>query len=266
MPPYRNDLWARTMRIVFITQDDPFYLGESFESLLSNLPAGVTPAAGCILNFTPYNKNESLLKKIGRTCKVFGVVFLAQYLLRYAKSIVCARYRVRRVFARHGIPVIEVSGNINSPDFIRQLKGARPDLIVSVAANVIFRKELIAAAPLGCLNVHTALLPKYRGLMPTFWVLKNNEKLTGVSVFFVDEKIDNGPILVQKKVEIRNQTWDELIRETKRVGMQAVAEAIVKIQAGHWAPIANDSAEGTYYSMPTRQDVLEFLARGKRFF
>jgi len=54
-------------------------------------------------------------------------------------------------------------------------------------------------APKGCLNLHSALLPKYRGLMPSFWVLKNNENKTGVSVFFVDKGIDSGPIFSAKK-------------------------------------------------------------------
>ena len=65
--------------------------------------------------------------------------------------------------------------------------------------NQIFKKQIIELAPKGCINLHTALLPKYRGLMPTFWVLKNNEKYTGVSVFFVDKGIDSGPIIVQRK-------------------------------------------------------------------
>ena len=70
---------------------------------------------------------------------------------------------------------------------------------------------------MGCINLHTALLPKYRGLMPTFWVLKNNEKNTGVSVFFVDEGIDSGPIIVQKNISIGNMTQQELIVKTKKL-------------------------------------------------
>ena len=82
-------------------------------------------------------------------------------------------------------------------------------MLVSILGNQIFKRKLIDLAPKGCINLHTALLPKYRGLMPTFWALKNNEKNTGVSVFFVDEGIDSGPIIIQKKVVI------ELIRHNK---------------------------------------------------
>ena len=81
------------------------------------------------------------------------------------------------------------------------IKYYEPDLLVSILGNQIYREPIINLASNGCINLHTALLPKYRGLMPSFWVLRNGEYYTGVSVFFVDEGIDSGPIIVQKKVE-----------------------------------------------------------------
>ncbi|MDB4851845.1 formyltransferase family protein, partial [Flavobacteriaceae bacterium] len=118
----------------------------------------------------------------------------------------------------------------------------------------------------GCINLHTALLPKYRGLMPTFWVMKNNEKYTGVSVFFVDEGIDSGPIIVQEKLEIGNSTQKSLIIKTKRIGMQLILKSIDLISNNKVAIIPNDASKKTYYSFPTRKDVLEFRKNGKKFF
>jgi len=67
--------------------------------------------------------------------------------------------------------------------------------------------------------------------MPSFWVLKNNENKTGVSVFFVDKGIDSGPILVQKELSIsQNMTQEELIKKSKKIGMNAIIEAIELIQ------------------------------------
>lgn len=102
--------------------------------------------------------------------------------------------------------------------------------------------------------------------MPSFWVLKNKEEYTGVSVFFVDEGIDSGPILVQKKVKIGDRTQEELIRHTKKLGMDAIIEAIQKIQQGNYELIPNPNEEMTYYSFPTRSDVREFKMAGKRFY
>ena len=102
--------------------------------------------------------------------------------------------------------------------------------------------------------------------MPTFWVLKNNERYTGVSVFFVDEGIDSGPIILQEVVEIGNKTQQELIKETKRIGMDLIIRSIDLIQKNEVQLITNADSKKTYYSFPTREDVVEFKRIGKKFY
>ncbi len=103
--------------------------------------------------------------------------------------------------------------------------------------------------------------------MPTFWVMKNDEEYTGVSVFFVDEGIDSGPILVQRKVKIeKSWTQRDLIKHTKKIGMDAIVEAIEKIDTGNYELIPNPQEESSYYSFPTREDVKDFYSKGKKFF
>ena len=84
---------------------------------------------------------------------------------------------------RYDIDTIPLDGPINSASSLQVIKSFEPDLLVSIQGNQIFKAGLLAIPNLGTLNLHTALLPKYRGLMPTFWVLKNQENVTGVSVF-----------------------------------------------------------------------------------
>ena len=114
------------------------------------------------------------------------------------------------------IKIINIEGSINSSLSLNKIKNCNPDLLVSILGNQIFKRPLIDLAPKGCINLHTAFLPKYRGLMPSFWVLKNNENKTGVSVFFVDEGIDSGPIIIQKEISINNRSLEELIIYTKK--------------------------------------------------
>jgi methionyl-tRNA formyltransferase len=103
--------------------------------------------------------------------------------------------------------------------------------------------------------------------MPSFWVLKNNEKETGVSVFFVDEGIDSGTILVQIRIPIhKNMTQAELIRISKKVGMEAIIESIKLIQSGNYQLIPNPDNEKTYFPFPTQKDVKEFYRDGKKFY
>ena len=102
--------------------------------------------------------------------------------------------------------------------------------------------------------------------MPSFWVLKNKEKQTGVTVFFVDEGIDSGPILVQKKLYLGELSQWRLIEITKYLGIEAIIEAIDLIRFNNIKLIDNDSNKATYYSFPTKQDVAEFKKNGGKFF
>jgi methionyl-tRNA formyltransferase len=254
------------VKIVIITQDSPFYLGESIAYLLADMPSHSTIVGCVLLAASPFGKKDTGLGKIRRTYHVFGPGFFIRYASRFMLSKLMPSRNVRHILRAYGIPMIELRRSINSQSSLETIKAYHPDLLISIQANVIFKRPLIDLAPKGCLNVHTALLPKYRGLMPTFWVMKNDEKETGVSVFFIDEGIDSGPILVQKRLEIGERSLDELIKDTKRMGMDAVVEAIELIESGDYHLMENDDGEQTYYSFPTHEDVLEFKRAGKKFF
>ena len=252
------------MRIIIITQDEPFYLKSNLEYLIKILPDGVEIVVCVVNDASPFGTKETFGKKLLRTYNVFGVNFFIHYSIKYIKS--CFSTSIKGFLAQNEIPVIKIEGSINSQRSLNTIKSFNPDLLVSILGNQIFKKPLIELAPKGCINLHTAMLPKYRGLMPTFWVMKNNEKYTGVSVFFVDEGIDSGPIIVQEKIEIGNLTQEQLIRRTKKIGMELISKSIGLIQRNEVNLIENNSLKQTYFSFPTRRDVKEFKKKGKRFY
>ena len=254
------------MNIVLLTQDDPFFLAENLDYLFSKMPLKIKIKGCIVFDVSPFGKKESFLRKAAKTFYIFGLSFFLRYSFLYIKNKFDKNRSVKFVLKKYSIPIISIKNDINSAQTLNYLKKYEPDLLISLAANRIFKKELIELAAKGCLNLHTALLPEYRGLMPSFWVLKNNEKKTGVSVFFVDEGIDSGPILVQKLIEIKNISWVELIQHTKRIGMQAILEAIELIYNGDFKLIENDHRKSSYYHFPQREDVKEFLKNGKKFF
>jgi len=254
------------MRIVLITQDDPFYLPENLDFFLDNLPEE-TEVVGCVVTkVSPFGKKESFLDKARRAYNIFGARFFLRYGLDYLVSKLPHRRSVPGVLRKFQVQEIPITGSLNSSESLDSLRALSPDLLISIAGNEIFRKPLIDLAPRGCINLHTALLPKYRGLMPSFWVLKNGETETGVSVFFVDEGIDSGPILVQERIEIVDMTQRELIKRTKALGMQAILTAVEKIRDGDTETLPNDDDESTYFRFPSKQDVREFRQSGARFF
>lgn len=253
------------MNVVLVTQNDVFYLPENIEYLHNNLPSPSKIVAAVVLETSPFGKRESFFRKSFKTFRVFGLIFF----LRYSFKFLINKLGNKDVIAalkRYEIPILRIAGNINSDKSLEKIRAFNPDVIVSIAANQIFRERLIGLAPKGLLNLHTALLPKYRGLMPSFWVLKNNEKFTGVSVFFVDKGIDSGPILVQKKIPINGMSQEQLIVATKRLGMDTVIEALELLRSGTYTCAENDNSEATYYSFPTRSDVKQFRKIGKQFY
>ncbi len=254
------------MRLVILTQDDPFYLARNIDYLLRNLPPYAEVVATVVFDVSPFGKRESFPTKLKKTYDIFGLPFFVRYGFKFVFSKLDSRNHVRKMLTDRVIPLIQMEGSINKDENLEKLRAFKPDLFVSIAGNQIFKRKLLDVATHGCINLHTALLPKYRGLMPSFWVLKNGETHTGVSVFFVDEGIDSGPILVQNKLEIGNRSQAELIDVTKKMGMDAILEAIAKIHSGDYKLIENDASQMTYFSFPTRDDVRAFLAAGKRFY
>lgn len=254
------------MRVVIITQDDPFYLPEALRYLFE-ICAGRYEFVGCVLlNASPFGKKESIVQKALKTRRIFGNAFFIRYALRFIRNKLFEPNAVERVFRKNGISVTRLDESVNSPKSLALIRAMNPDILLSVAGNEIFKRPLIELAPKGCLNLHTALLPKYRGLMPSFWVLKNREQYTGTSVFLVDEGIDSGPIVVQKRIAIGPMSQEELIRFSKRVGMEAIAESLDAMEAPNPTLLPNDAGEATYFGFPTAEDVKAFQKADARFY
>ena len=254
------------MRILIITQNEPFFLAKNLRYLIKILPKHSQIIGAVVTSPSPFGKKESFIDKAKRTYNVFGIKFFLFYIFKYLKNIFDKNSKVKNVLKENNISEVNLKKHINHPESISIIQEFKPDLLVSVLGNEIFKKPIINLAKKGCINLHTALLPKYRGLMPSFWVLKNNEEFTGVSVFFVDEGIDSGPIIVQTELEIGDQTQEELIKNTKKIGMEAIAKSIDLIQKGQVKLIENNPSKKTYFTFPTRKDVLLFKENGKNFF
>jgi methionyl-tRNA formyltransferase len=167
------------MRVIFLTQEDPFYLTEAFRHILDHVPPGVMVVAAVVLGGSPFGERLSLVGKVRRTYEVFGPRFVGLYGWRFLRAKLGRSRTVASLFRRRGIEVLTPAGSVNAPEFLEALRLRYPDLLVSVGANQVFRRALIDLAPRGCLNLHSALLPRHRGLMPSFWALKHGDAETG---------------------------------------------------------------------------------------
>lgn len=258
-------------RILIITQDDPFYVRLFFEEFFKSYKE-LDEIRSVVIARAMGKK--SLFKLVQQMYNFYGPADFLKMGLRYAvyKLLAMApgflsasgRYSLTQLCTYHGIPVMH-RGDVNSQRFLDKLKGMNLDLIVSIAAPVIFKSDLIGVPKYGCINIHNGKLPKYRGMLPNFWQMYHGEKAIGITIHEINPKIDEGRIILQKDVAINpGDTLDSLIKRTKRIGAHFMIEAINMIKSGAAEYKENIPVEGSYFSFPTREDVKEFKRRGKR--
>jgi len=126
------------------------------------------------------------------------------------------------------IPILQPE-NLKDPSFIEELHTLKPDLQIVVAFRML--PELVWSIPsMGTFNLHASLLPQYRGAAPINHVLMNGEEETGVTTFFIDEKIDTGKILLQKSIAIGDdETAGELHDRLMDLGASLVLETVQQL-------------------------------------
>ncbi len=112
------------------------------------------------------------------------------------------RPRVKLLAGEAGLPVVQPEKIKNNPEFRARLEAIRPDAIIVVAYGRIIPEWMLRLPPLGNLNLHASLLPKYRGAAPIQWAVANGESSTGVTTMRIDEGLDTGDILLQRELAI----------------------------------------------------------------
>jgi len=134
------------------------------------------------------------------------------------------------------------------------VKSLAPELIVVVAYGRILPKDILDVPPLGCVNVHASLLPKYRGSAPINWAMLNGDTETGVSIMYMAEELDAGDVILTAKTPIDPEEdlpslWDRLAK----VGAEALAEALPLLAAGTAPRTPQDSTQATFAPMLSRE-------------
>ena len=119
----------------------------------------------------------------------------------------------------------------NNEEFKEQIRTLNPDIACVVAYGKILPKSFLNIPALGCINVHGSLLPKYRGAAPIQWAVLNGDKETGITTMYMNEKMDAGDILLQKKVEIgEDETTGELWNRLAKVGAELLVQTLEGIE------------------------------------
>jgi methionyl-tRNA formyltransferase len=169
---------------------------------------------------------------------------------------------VKETAQTHGLPIYQPE-KVRSPEFIKLVETLHPDLIVVVAFGQILPSALLRIPPRGSVNVHASLLPRYRGAAPVAWAILNGERETGVTTMLMDEGMDTGPILLQRKTEILPaETAEALGKRLSFLGAELLLETLDRLEERSIQPIPQDPQQGTYAPLLKKEDGLIDWSQG----
>jgi len=259
------------MRIEFLTQDDPLYILPFFDEFLRNYSSEFEILQ---ISCCPTMGKRSRLQLLRELAALYGAWGFIRLLSTLAKSRLLGKlprsrgagkfHSLEQLARAFDIPFKKI-GNPNADEFVESLRRRAADVTVSVACPYILKEKLLSLPPRGCINIHHAPLPKYKGMMPTFWQMLNGERAVGVTVHFMAAKVDEGDALLQEQLAIEpGETLDHLIRRSKRHGTHCMARALRLLSSNSHTPIPLDSKKGSYFTFPTIAEIREFRRRGFR--
>ena len=247
------------MRIYIITMDDPIHTYQFIKNIIDVKQDEIIGLA------VPKGNRLTLSKGKSKISYIFSLLLIMgpwHFIISSFKTII---FKIKKKLYAFGIaknPSISAyaeSKNIpiriistpNSKKFREYLQTLDIDIIINQSQNII-KKELLGIPKIGIINRHNALLPKNRGRLTPFWVIFNGDKETGVSIHFVEEGIDSGDIIVQKKYKVlKSDNFNSIVDKNYNIASEAMITAINLLQDGLKVFIPNKDQFATYNSTPT---------------
>lgn len=161
---------------------------------------------------------------------------------------------VKRAAVRAHLPVYQPE-KVRDSQCVDTLSRLEADLIVVVAFGQILPPSLLRLPRRGCVNLHASLLPTYRGAAPINWAIINGEKETGVTTMLMDEGMDTGPILLQKKIAIsEDDTAGSLSQRMAGEGAALLVETVSRLEKGGLTPVPQDSTRASSAPLLKKED------------
>ncbi len=259
------------MKIEFLTQEDSLYILPFFEEFLQNYATHFEIGRISCCRAMGKRSRTQLLREL---FWLYGAIGLARLLVQAGVASVLGKlprsrnakkfYSIAQLAKAYGIPYESVA-NPNQPEFTNPLQDRAPDLLVSVACPYILKENVLSIPKRGCINIHHAPLPRYKGMMPTFWQLFHGERQLGVTIHTMAAKVDEGDALLQESLPVTpGASLHELIRQSKRHGAHCMARVLRNLNENKAVPIRLEHEKGTYFTFPKREEALEFRRRGLR--
>jgi methionyl-tRNA formyltransferase len=259
------------MKIEFLTDDNSLYVLPFFEEFLAHYAS-----AFCIthISICPAMGKRSRTQLLRDLSALYGARGIARIMGRIARARLLGQLPLRRRSGRfytlaqlcraYQIP-FELIRNPNAPSSVESMQRRAPDLVISVACPFILKHKILGIPVQGCINIHHASLPKYKGMMPTFWQMFHGENKVGMTIHYMNERVDEGSVLLRDEMAIHpGESLDNLIRRSKQRGAHCMARVLRKIEAGTQVAVPLEVSNENYFTFPSIGQIREFRQKGLR--
>lgn len=160
---------------------------------------------------------------------------------------------VKEYALTQNIPVFQPQ-KLREGEVLDTLKALSPDLIVVAAYGKLLPPAILELPPLGCINVHSSLLPKYRGAAPINWAILNGEMQSGVTIMYMEEGLDTGDILASRATPIASdENAQQLHDRLSEMGAQLLLEVLPALEGGIARPTPQDDSQSCYAPMLSKE-------------
>ncbi len=155
-----------------------------------------------------------------------------------------------KVFAQSKGLTVYQPKTLRDEEVINTIKNLKPDVIVVVAYGKLLPKEVLDIPPMGCINLHGSLLPKYRGAAPIQWTVLNGDKVGGATTMYMNEGLDTGDMILKYETEVgENETSGELFDRLAVEGANLLSKTLCLLAQGNVERTPQNEEEATYASM-----------------
>jgi methionyl-tRNA formyltransferase len=155
---------------------------------------------------------------------------------------------VKKIALSLNIPTLQPI-TLKNNDIYETLQACNADILIVVAYGLIIPKEILALFPMGCYNVHASLLPRWRGAAPIHRAIESGDKITGVTIMSVVEKLDAGPILISKSIDLdKNMTTGDVTESLANIGAILMSQIILSLQEKETIPTVEQNESLVTYA------------------
>ena len=240
------------MRIYLLIAEDPFYTKDLLKNIINSYPNQIVGAA--------FPKGFLNLKRVLKTFFIYGPFkFFKMGISVLYNSILGGK--VKLYLKSKGIYVEEIK-DVNDPKFLSYLRKLGIDLIISNNCPQLLKKQILGLPKNGCINLHLGKLPHYRGIFPIFHAIANGENNYGITVHYMNEKFDDGPIIAQEVISFE-KNYDLLFHYNKafKKGSILLINAIKDIENNMVIKLPNQKIRNSYFSYPTFRQIINYHLR-----